>query len=88
MELKNLRKLRKEKNLTQAQASVIFNVSLTAYNNWEMGDFEPSLKTLVQMADFFGTSIDYIVGREQKDFSPEEKKILQMAADIIKEKVK
>jgi hypothetical protein len=53
-----------------------------------MGDFEPSLKTLVQMADFFGTSIDYIVGREQKDFSPEEKKILQMAADIIKEKVK
>jgi len=88
MKLDNLRKLRKEKGLTQGEASKIFEVSLPSYNAWEMGDFQPKIETLIAMANFFHTTIDYIVGRETNDLTPEEKKILNMAADIIKEKMK
>jgi len=88
VELTNLRTLRKSKGLTQSQAAAIFGVSVKSYNAWEMGDFQPNISKLIQIADYFGTTIDYIVGRSLKDFSPEEKQILQMAAKIIQEKVK
>lgn len=86
--LENLRRLRKAKGLTQAKAAKIFGVSLQSYNAWEAGDFQPRIETLIQMADYFGTTIDYIVGRSLKDLLPEEKRTLQMAAKIIQEKVK
>lgn len=87
MKLENLRKLRKEKGITQVEAAKVFNVSPTSYINWEQGDFEPSLQTIIQMADYFNTTLDFLVGREETGFTPEEKKILDMAADIIKKKI-
>lgn len=88
MELKNLRSLRKDAGLTQQQAANIFGVSLPSYNAWEVGDFQPKIETLIKMADFFHTTIDYIVGRETKELTPQEKEILAMAAKIINEKIK
>jgi len=86
--LENLRKMRKEKGLSQTQAAAIFGVSLQSYNAWEMGDFEPDITTLKQMADYFHTTVDYIIDRKTKDFTPDQLKILDMAADIIKERTK
>lgn len=88
MKLENLKELRKKAGLTQEEAAKIFKVSTTSYVNWELGDYQPKIETLINMADYYHTTIDYIVGRSIKDFSPEEKQILQMAAKIIQEKVK
>lgn len=87
MKLENLRKLRKEKGLTQEQTAKIFNVSLKSYNAWEQGDFQPKIETLIEMANYFDTTIDYLVGREETGFTPEEKDILRMAASIIDKKL-
>ena len=34
-----------------------------AYHFYEQGGREPSLKNLIALADFYGVSIDYLVGR-------------------------
>lgn len=86
MKLENLRKLRKGKGLTQEQAGSIFGISQTSYNAWEQGDFQPNIETLIKLANYFDTTIDYLVGRETTGFTPEEKTILKMAADIIERK--
>jgi len=86
--LENLRRLRKAEGLTQAEAAEIFGVSTASYVSWELGEFEPDIETLKIMADYFHTTVDYIVGRPSKDCTPEERYILQTAAKIIQEKIK
>ena len=62
-----LSELRNEKGLTQREIAKIFNVSQGTYNNWENGKTQPAIEQLVAIADFFGVSIDYLVGREGED---------------------
>lgn len=59
--------LRKEKELSQREIAKIFNVSQSTYNNWENGNTQPSIEQLIALADYFGVSIDYLVGREGED---------------------
>jgi len=79
-----LKELRKAKGLSQEELGKAFGVSRLAYAHWESGKFDPDLETLVKLADYFGTSIDYIYKHDtQPTFSPEERKILFEAAEII-----
>ena len=62
-----LKELRKEKNLTQSQLSKELNVSLGAIGNWETGNRTPDVNTLSFIANYFGVTVDYLVGKtEQK----------------------
>ena len=65
--MKRLYELRTEKGLSQRGMAANFNVSQGTYNNWENGKTQPSIEQLVSIADFFGVSIDYLVGREGED---------------------
>lgn len=60
-----LRALRKEKELTQAQAAAIFNVTSRHWQKLERynGENLTNVRRLVKIADFFGVSIDYLLGR-------------------------
>lgn len=58
-----LAKLRALNGITQAEAADGIGVSLNAYARWERGRHEPSAVNLVAIADFYGTSVDAIVGR-------------------------
>lgn len=59
--------LRKSCNLTQADCSKIFNVTKSTISGWETGRNEPNITTLINIADYFNVSIDYLAGREQFD---------------------
>lgn len=61
--MKNLKELRKEAKLSQRELALIFSVTQQAICKYENGLSEPGLQTLIKMADFFNTSIDYLVGR-------------------------
>ncbi len=61
--LVNLKKLRLERGLSQQQLADILNVTQQAVNKYENHDTEPNLATLKQLADYFNTSVDYIIGR-------------------------
>lgn len=63
-----LKSLRQDKKLTQAEAAEQLGVSLSSYQKYERdkNSVMPSIEVLSKMADFYGVSIDYLVGREQK----------------------
>ncbi len=65
MEFKdNLRKIRKEREMTQKDVCKILNVSLNGYASWEQGRTEPDIKTIVKLCKIFDVSADYLLGLE------------------------
>ena len=59
-----LKELRKEKGLDQTQLASKLNLGNQAtVSRWESGNFEPDIKTLIKLADFFDVTLDYLVGR-------------------------
>lgn len=60
--MENLKKLRKNCNLSQQKLADILHVSQQSIYKYENDITSPDLETLVRMADYFDTSIDYIVG--------------------------
>ena len=59
-----LKEIRTAKNLSQKE--VASKINLTAHNigDWERGKCEPSIYYLSLLADQFGCSVDYLLGRE------------------------
>lgn len=60
--LQNLKSLREEKNMTQQELASKLNISQQSVNKYENQNTEPDINLLSKMADFFNTSIDYLVG--------------------------
>lgn len=58
-----LRELRKHYNYTQADIAKILGISDTAVANYEKGKRRPEYETLTKLADLFGVTIDYLIGR-------------------------
>ncbi len=63
----NIRKFRKERSLTQEQLSEALGVTAGAVYKWEAKLSIPELELIIQMADFFDTSVDVLLGYEVKD---------------------
>ena len=59
-----LKELRKDKNLTQKQIAKILNKSETGYASWEQGLSEPCISDLITISEYYGVTIDYLVGKE------------------------
>ena len=57
--------LRNQKGLTQKDLAKRAGVGLRAYQTYERGQREPTLSTLVALADFYDLSLDELVGRER-----------------------
>lgn len=60
--LKNLKKLRTEKGMSQKQLADVISFSQQSINKYENHDIEPDIATLIKIADFFDTSVDYLIG--------------------------
>ncbi len=65
--MENLRKLREKKKITQIRLSIAAEVSQETISAYESGKSFPSVETLIKMADFLGTSTDYLLGRINDD---------------------
>ena len=65
--IKNLRKLRLEKGISQQQLANEVWVTQQSINKYENHNIEPDIDTLVKLADYFQTSIDYLVGHTEID---------------------
>lgn len=58
----NLKRLRKEKGVTQREVADFLNVTRQAYNNYESGKRNADLKTLQALGGYFGVTIDGLSG--------------------------
>ena len=63
----NIRAFRKQKALTQEQLAEVLGVTTGAVYKWEANLSIPELPLIVEMADFFDTSVDVLLGYEMKD---------------------
>ena len=58
-----LKELRHEKGLTQDELGKILNVSGKTIGTWERDSRQPNIETINELADFFGVTADYLLGR-------------------------
>lgn len=62
--LKNrLKECRKNIGKTQKEVAKFLQISERGYQNYEIGQREPNLAVLTQLADYFNVSTDYLLGR-------------------------
>ena len=59
-----LKKLRQERNLNMRQVAQQLGIPYTTYIGYEKDEREPNSETLVNLADFFNCSVDFLVGRD------------------------
>lgn len=59
---RRLRKLRKEKNITQKKLGEILGISEQAISNYERENRKPDTETLQKLSSIFSCSIDYLLG--------------------------
>ena len=60
-----LKQLRNEKEMTIAKAAETFGVANRTYSSYELEEREPNLSLLIKLADFYGVSADYLLGRTE-----------------------
>ena len=61
-----IKELRVDKDLSQKELADTLNVTRSAYSNYENGIRDVPIEVLSRLADFYGTSVDYIIGRTDK----------------------
>ena len=62
----NIKKLRVAQGLNQVEFAKILSVTKQCVSNWENDNVVPSIDMLCKIADFFGVSTDYLLGRSDK----------------------
>jgi transcriptional regulator with XRE-family HTH domain len=58
----NIRNLREDNDLTQSALADILHISQRAYSHYENGTREIPLSVLIDLADYYNVSIDYLLG--------------------------
>lgn len=62
-----LRRLRKEKGLTQNELSSALDYGYTAISNYEADRNQPSYKDVVKISNYFDVTPNYMLGKEDKN---------------------
>ena len=59
--LEHLRGLREDKDLSQKDMAAILNVHQTTYSDYELGRLNIPISVLRTLAQYFDTSVDYLL---------------------------
>lgn len=59
---KRIRMLRENNHLTQRQLAEYLGLRQQTYSRYERGELIPSLDSMAALADFYDTSVDFLVG--------------------------
>lgn len=65
-----LKELREERYKSQQVFADVFGVAQSTVGMWESGSRTPNPETMGKLADFFGVSVDYLLGREEQRETP------------------
>lgn len=58
-----LKELRTQRKMNMRQTALALGIPYTTYISYEKGDREPNSEMLINLADFFNCSVDYLIGR-------------------------
>lgn len=57
-----LRDIREDKDMTQAAVAQFLHIRQSTYSQYETGQRQIPVDALMRLAEFYGTSVDYILG--------------------------
>lgn len=95
---KRLKELRELKGLTQQELAGIMNLSQQTIGHYEVGRAKPDADTLNLLATYFGTTVDYLLGRtnikqpietiaahhDGEDWTPEELEDIEKFKEFVR----
>lgn len=58
-----IKELREETEMNQTQFAKLFGMSQTGYSKYETGENDIPTVMLMKLADYYNTSVDYLLGR-------------------------
>ena len=67
-----LKALRRERGISQLKLAMDLNMNQNSISRYETMERQADYKTLIRFADYFGVSLDYLLGRD--DFLPTDHK--------------
>ena len=71
----NIRNLREDNDLTQKELAQYLNIRQNTYSRYELNQLNIPLDILTKLADYYNTSVDYLIGRtDEKKSYPKSKK--------------
>ena len=73
----NIKRLRREKELTQETLAEFLGVTFQSVSNWERGESYPDITILPEIASFFKVSIEELLGINKAEDEEEIKKLLE-----------
>ena len=85
---KRIKRLAKEKNITQETVANAIGMPLNTFKHWMSRELIPTLDYTVELSEYFGVSIHYLVYGMEADLSAkvrEAQKLLKTAGDTLKE---
>ena len=81
----NIRKLRRDRQLTQEQLAEALDVSFQAVSKWENKAAYPDIELLPVIADFFDVSVDMLIGMDAARKENEIEKIFKHSFELMHE---
>lgn len=66
MMYQRIRDLREDRDLTQTEVARMLGMSQTGYSKYETGENDIPTQILIRLADFYNTSVDYLLGRTNR----------------------
>lgn len=76
-----LKQLRLQQQKSQQELADFLQTTRATYSNYERCVREPSGETLIKLADYFGVTTDYLLGREPDQQMQNKSKLLQIMDD-------
>lgn len=62
LKYERIRDMRIDRGLTQKEVAKVINVKQNTYSQYEIGVLNYPLDVVIKLAEFYGTSVDYLVG--------------------------
>lgn len=82
--IKNLKYLRESHGISQQKLADAIGISQQSVNKYENHQTQPDIVTLIQMADFFHTSVDFLIGHTEAQAEHEGVPVYRLNADEVK----
>lgn len=82
--IKNLRLLRENHGVSQQKLAEAIGLTQQSINKYENHKIEPDIATLMLIADFFHTSVDYLIGHTEAQAEHEGVPVYRLNADEVK----
>ena len=60
-----LRELREARHMSQVRLAMELNVTQAVISKYELGKSDPDIRMLCSIADLFGVSVDFLIGRSE-----------------------